>query len=114
MANSLGISIVTDHEIDARNDLEGLASQICALDQIISIDNTTVHLAAALGTPVWTMLTQFPHWLWGLKGQHSGWYPSVRLFRQTERGDWTPVLAEIGDALNGAMSERTTELQQSA
>ncbi|MEM7426556.1 MAG: tetratricopeptide repeat protein [Pseudomonadota bacterium] len=100
-ASKLGVSIEIDPTVNARNDIDGLAAQICALDQIISIDNTTVHLAGALGKPVWTLLMKYPHWLWGLKGARSHWYPSMRLFRQKQDGAWSPVLDKVSRSLDG-------------
>ncbi len=104
-AQNLGVSIGVDESIDAKNDLDGLAAQIAALDQVISIDNTTVHLAAALGQPVWTLLMKYPHWLWGLKGERSGWYPTMRLFRQHEQNDWTTALQEVEAELEAQLAE---------
>ena len=99
-ARNLGVSIGVDETIDAKDDLDGLAAQIAALDHVISIDNTTVHLAAALGQPVWTLLMKYPHWLWGLEGDTCLWYASMRLFRQVEHGNWDQVLGEVEAALD--------------
>lgn len=102
---SLGVSIAVDESIDAKDDLDGLAAQIAALDQVISIDNTTVHLAAALGQPVWTLIMKYPHWLWGLKGERSSWYPTMQLFRQREQNNWTGVLQEVETELEALMAD---------
>lgn len=104
-AQNLGVSIGVDESIDAKDDLDGLAAQIAALDHVISIDNTTVHLAAALGQPVWTLLMKYPHWLWGLKGDRSSWYPTMRLFRQSSPDDWTTVLEEVETELEAQLAE---------
>lgn len=110
MARELGVSVVTDETVDARDDIDGLAAQICALDQVISIDNTTVHLAAALGKPVWTLLMKYPHWLWGMEGEHSGWYPTMRLFRQHAQGDWAPVLQAVNAALDRELERQVVNV----
>ena len=102
---SLGVSIAVDETIDAKDDLDGLAAQIAALDHVISIDNTTVHLAAALGQPVWTLIMKYPHWLWGLKGERSSWYPTMQLFRQMEQNNWTAVLQEVETELETLMAD---------
>src|SRR5204862_4200969 len=81
------------------------------LDLVISSDTAIPHLAGALGVPVWVALPLVPDWRWLLGREDSPWYPTMRLFRQTERGDWTGVFERItGEVqkliLNGpAMSE---------
>ncbi len=87
--------IYRDTEIDARDDLDGLAAQMAAMDLVITIDNSAAHLAGALGVPAWVLLHQFPDWRWGLRGDASGWYPSLRLFRQSKQGDWSGVVADV-------------------
>ena len=65
----------------------------CAL--VISSDTSIAHLAAGLGKTTWLLLKQIPEWRWGLKGENSFWYPSMRLFRQRERGNWTEVMERV-------------------
>ena len=50
-----------------------------------------VHLCGALGVPCWVLLDYSPHWLWGVDQDHSDWYDSVRMFRQSAPGDWRSV-----------------------
>jgi hypothetical protein len=59
---------------------------VASLDLVLSVDNSTVHLAGAVGTPVWTMLPFASDWRWLLEYEDTPWYPSMRLFRQTEIG----------------------------
>jgi tetratricopeptide (TPR) repeat protein len=95
----LGLS---DSIIDLGRDLDGFtatASVMEALDLIISVDTSTVHLAGALGKPVWTLLSFAPDWRWLLGRDDSPWYPSMRLFRQQSPGDWQGVVDSVESAL---------------
>jgi tetratricopeptide (TPR) repeat protein len=90
---------VTDAGLDAWGDIDGLAALISAMDLVVSVDNSTVHLAGGLGRPAWALLPHSAEWRW-MQGRHDTvWYPSVRLFRQTVPGDWDGVLRELGREL---------------
>jgi ADP-heptose:LPS heptosyltransferase len=69
------------------------------LDLVITSDTSIAHLAGALHRPVWVALRRVPDWRWLLDRTDSPWYPSMRLFRQQQDGDWSPVFREIADAL---------------
>ena len=62
---------------------------------MIGVDTAAIHLAGALNVPVWTMLAKIGDWRWMLEREDSPWYPTMRLFRQAERGDWSPVIGRI-------------------
>ena len=94
-----GVDVHHDESIDALASLDDFAAQIGALDLIISIDNSTVHVAGALGRPVWTLLPAVPNWRWLSNQNTSPWYPSMRLFRQTRTEDWTGVFERVAEAL---------------
>lgn len=79
----------------ATDDLDRLAALISALDLVVSVDNTTVHLAGALGRPVWVLLSANPEWRYGLSGETMPWYPSAKLFRQGDDRCWEPVMQKI-------------------
>ena len=66
-------------DADPLKDLDDFAAQISALDLVISVDNATVHMAGALGVPVWTLLPYSPNWRWMLDREDSPWYPGMRL-----------------------------------
>jgi hypothetical protein len=70
---------------------------------VITIDNSTAHLAAALGVPTWVLLPYVPDWRWLQTRQDSPWYPTVRLFRQTELEDWQSVVRRVESALAQAI-----------
>lgn len=75
------------------------ARLIGELDLLISVDTSVAHLAATLGRPVWMLIAKRNDWRWLDAGETSPWYPSLRLFRQTEGGDWSSVIAKVLAAL---------------
>ena len=81
------------------NDFADTAAAIANLDLVISTDTAVVHLAGSIGKPVWTLLHRIPDWRWLLNRDDSPWYPSMRLFRQTELHDWTSVFEQVKEAL---------------
>jgi tetratricopeptide (TPR) repeat protein/ADP-heptose:LPS heptosyltransferase len=95
----LGVAIHDWADGDPLIDMDAFAAKVAALDLVISVGNATVHLAGALGVPTWTLLPKVPGWRWTIEGDQSLWYPSVRLLRQRERGDWAPVVADVAAAL---------------
>ncbi len=88
--------------INLENDLHDFADTAAAianLDIVISVDTAVAHLTGAIGKPVWTLLPFAPDWRWLLKRTDSPWYPTMRLFRQTQRNDWDDVLGQVKIAL---------------
>jgi hypothetical protein len=85
----------------ALDDFADTAALIANLDLVIAVDTAVAHLAGALGKPVWVLLPFAPDWRWMQGRADSPWYPTMRLFRQPAPGGWAPVLADIGEALNG-------------
>ena len=81
------------------NDFAETAAAITVLDLVIAVDTGVVHLAGALGRPVWIMLPFDPDWRWLLDRGDSPWYPSARLIRQPLAGDWDSVIARVRAAL---------------
>jgi tetratricopeptide (TPR) repeat protein len=75
------------------------AAILISLDLVVTVDTALAHLAGALGVPVWVGLPFIPDWRWLLGREDSPWYPTVRLFRQAEPGDWAGVFVKISDAL---------------
>ncbi|MGE4221392.1 MAG: tetratricopeptide repeat protein [Alphaproteobacteria bacterium] len=96
-----GIAIHSDPAVDQKRSLEDFAAQIAALDLVISISCTTVHVAGALGVPTWVMLPNTPDWRHGLVRPASPWYRSVRYLRQAAPGRWDDVLAGAAAVLGG-------------
>jgi tetratricopeptide (TPR) repeat protein len=75
------------------------------LDLIVTSDTAIAHLAGALGRPTWVALKHVPDWRWLLDSSDTSWYPSMRLFRQKNRGDWAPVFADMEKQLRGIVSK---------
>jgi hypothetical protein len=80
---------------DEISDFEDTAAILSIADLLISVDSSPVHLAGALGRPVWAMLPSVPDWRWLLDRRDTPWYPATRLFRQPSRGDWDSVMAAM-------------------
>jgi len=74
--------------------VDDLAALVCALDLVVSVDNTLVHLTGALGRPVWVLVSGNPEWRYRRRSERMPWYPSARLLRQTRPGDWQGVISE--------------------
>ncbi len=89
-----GFSLKRMPEIDNFNDIDGLAALIDACDIVVTVSNTTAHLAAALGKPVFVMLpySAGSPWYWHMNRNDSPWYPGVRLIRPAGMGDWNSVI----------------------
>lgn len=96
-----GIDLIDDRDIDPMGDLDVFAAQIAAMDLVITISNTTAHMAGALGVPTWTLTPTGPGrvWYWFMEGQTSPWYESMTLFRHGYNEGWDGVLKDIADRL---------------
>jgi tetratricopeptide (TPR) repeat protein len=82
-------------------DFTETAALVSCLDLVISVDTSVAHLAAALGRPTWILLPYLPDFRWLLDRDDSPWYPTARLFRQSERRDWAEVIGRARRALDG-------------
>ena len=76
-------------------DFADTAALVANLDLVVSVDTSSVHLAGALGRPVWVLLPHYPDWRWMLGRDDSPWYPTARLWRQPKPGDWNSVLGSV-------------------
>jgi len=88
--------------IDLGNELGSFAETAAViqnLDLLIAVDTSVAHLAGALGRPVWIFLPYVPDWRWLLMRSDSPWYPTARLFRQSETRDWQSVVHQVSVAL---------------
>ena len=92
------LSEVNDFMAEAE-DFVDTAAIIENLDLVISVDTAVAHMAAALEKPTWMMSRKGGCWRWGLDGESTFWYPSMRIFRQEELNNWTPVISKITEEL---------------
>ncbi len=88
-------------------DFADTAAAIEALDLVIGTDTSVPHLADALGRPIYLLLSNPADWRWLHGRDDSPWYPTMRLFRQHEPGNWADVIARARPALDGLVSEKT-------
>jgi tetratricopeptide (TPR) repeat protein len=89
---------------DELTDFADTAALIENLDLVISVDTSVAHLAAAMGKPVWLLNRFSGCWRWLSHRDDSPWYPTLRLFTQTQRGNWDDVLARVVTALRQRFS----------
>ncbi|SAL44008.1 tetratricopeptide repeat protein [Caballeronia peredens] len=80
-------------------DFADTAAIIENLDLVIAVDTSTAHVAGALNKPVWVLSRFDQCWRWLTERDDTPWYPSMRLFRQTQAGDWDSVIARVADEL---------------
>lgn len=104
-----------DHRIvhlgDELDDFADTAAVMTLVDLVISVDTASVHLAGAIGRPVWVLLPFVADWRWMLDREDSPWYPTARLFRQRAIGDWDGVVALAGVELRKLAALRNSDRQ---
>ena len=94
--DTLGIALV---------DFSDTAAVVDQLDLVVSVDTSVAHLAGALGRPIWTLIPFLPDWRWQLEGEISPWYPTMRLFRQSERNNWKPAMDQVTNELRKTVAK---------
>lgn len=83
------------HWQQAMDDYDETAALVSALDLVISVQTAVVHLTGALGKPVWVLISAVPEWRYMAQGETLPWYPTARLFRQQDQGDWHLVMEKV-------------------
>ncbi|MFT7572786.1 MAG: tetratricopeptide (TPR) repeat protein [Paracoccaceae bacterium] len=86
-------------EMDTDHAFVDTLAVMASLDLVVTSDTAIAHLAGAAGIPVCVALCHLPDWRWGLKGESSPWYDSMRLVRQEQAGDWSGVFRRISAAI---------------
>ena len=94
-----GIPIYSDGQVDSSKDLDDFFAQVAAMDLVVSIANSTAHIAGSLGKPALIFLPHVPDWRWMLNRTDSLWYPEITLLRQSREGSWSDVLQQAKTAL---------------
>ena len=94
-----GIPIYSDGQVDSSKDLDDFFAQVAAMDLVVSIANSTAHIAGSLGKPALIFLPHVPDWRWMLDRTDSLWYPEITLLRQSREGSWSDVLQQAKTAL---------------
>lgn len=84
-----------DRSLDAAD----TARLITGLHLVVTVDTFVAHLAGALGRPGWVLLRHDADWRWPLGADAAPWYPSLRLARQDEEGDWSDPAVEVAEAV---------------
>jgi tetratricopeptide (TPR) repeat protein len=101
---------------DLARDLTDTAAIMSNLDLVVCVDTVMAHLAGALAVPVWLALSFIADWRWLLDRDDSPWYPTMRLFRQSRRGDWAEVFQRLAAGLSRAIADNcsATSIQPQA
>jgi Flp pilus assembly protein TadD len=84
---------------EEQDDFSDAAALIACMDLVVTVDTAVVHIAGAMGAPVWVMLSWMADWRWLLDRADSPWYPTATLFRQKERGDWAGAVEALATQL---------------
>jgi ADP-heptose:LPS heptosyltransferase len=84
---------------DEIGDFEDTAAILGIADLLVSVDSSPVHLAGALGHPVWVILPFMPDWRWRLARSDTPYYAGMCLFRQPSRGHWGSVMGPMAPEL---------------
>ncbi|HEY1545883.1 MAG TPA: tetratricopeptide repeat protein [Xanthobacteraceae bacterium] len=80
-------------------DFDDTAAVLACCDLVIAVDTSVAHLAGALGRPLWVLLPFSADWRWTKDADHSPWYPSARLYRESRPGDWDDVMGRVAKDL---------------
>jgi hypothetical protein len=96
------VEIFVEDSFDQIKDLESFFAQVASLDLVVTISNTTAHVAGAIGIPTWLMLPNGSGslWYWFIDRADSPWYPAVEIFRDTGSPGrrnrwWEPVFESV-------------------
>ena len=103
--SKFGINIKSIDKINNYHDIDELAALINCLDLVITIQNSTAHLAGALGKNTWLMLVNNARWHWLKNETKSIWYPSIKIYRQEKNSNWNSVINNIFNDLKSFINQ---------
>ncbi|HEY1384939.1 MAG TPA: tetratricopeptide repeat protein [Dongiaceae bacterium] len=106
-----GHDVYWDREVDPLLYLDPFTAQIAAMDLVISVDNSTVHFAGAIGKPCWVLLPLNSDWRWLRERNKSIWYESLDLIRQRHSEGWEEVVATTAERLRSIGTEPLIDAQ---
>jgi tetratricopeptide (TPR) repeat protein len=104
-ASTLSGSVNVINLCEESTDFSDVAAAMDNLDLIISVDTALAHLAGAIGKPVWVLIPFVPDWRWLLVREDSPWYPTMRLFRQSEKNEWEDVFQRVARELHALVHQ---------
>ena len=107
LAGKISVTNISNH----LEDFSDTAAAIENLDLVISVDTSVLHLAGAMGKPAWAVLPFAPEWRWMLDRTDSPWYPTMKLFRQKQWGQWEPVFEEVAQELRNLTANRKLKIE---
>lgn len=93
-----------DYFIDDCKDWKETAERVKTLDLIITVDTAMAHLGGFLGVETWLLLPYVCDFRWGLKGETTPWYDSIKIYRQTELFGWDAVFKRVEEDLRSRVA----------
>ena len=97
---------IIDLESRRAREFSDTAAIVSLLDLVITADTAVAHLAGGLGIPVWLANSAVGEWRWMVDREDSPWYPTMRIFRQSQLGDWDSVFRRMADVLRHQLGDR--------
>jgi hypothetical protein len=97
---------IIDHT-DMLTDFTHTSGLIANLDLVISVDTVVAHLAGAMNAKVWLLSYTPGDWRWMFEREDSPWYPSMKIFRQPQAGNWEEPITRVAEELK-RLGERVT------
>ena len=98
------IDIVEYPHATLTNDYDDTVAMVAALDHVVAMHTTVVHVAGGLGIPCWVFVPKNSQWRYGTEGEDFVWADSVRILRQIERGQWKDVINQTAKELHARFS----------